>query len=568
METTLSYLDSIENLKANSKADSLIVLFHQDSDFQINNTALTLEIKNHLKVNNNSSPVNVLHSSEAPNSRLILVQLPRIKELFKDNSDVKNIFAPFVREAIKVCLKTGSKNPILFFPDTKLLFDQYYKENYSNNELKSKALKNLWEEKYENHIMASLLAVYQEIYEPLQAREHFLQKQISNPKIENIQVKFPSSAQLKKEDCEKLLRKISAIEEGNILARDVGGSDPERMTPQNCGKFIKDSFKNLNDIVSVTIEADRQVLEREYPLLYAVCRASMAVPRHHPCVVRLEYKSDNQEEVTDNLFFSGKGVTFDTGGADLKVNGAMRFMSRDKCGATGVAGFFKALALLKPKNINATALLGFVRNSIGPDSFVSDEIITSRNGTRDDNRLSLVLIGNTDAEGRLVMCDLLCKLKEEALKLPNNEQKKSLFTVATLTGHVIRAYGPYTSILENGPAKLSEIGKKIKDSGEKVGQGCELTNLRGEDFQMIAPGSSAEDVIQTNDKASSATPRGHQFPAAFLSVASGLCNHGLDSTDWLNYLHVDIAGSAEELDGLVLPKTTGSPISSFVGAFC
>lgn len=78
----------------------------------------------------------------------------------------------------------------------------------------------------------------------------------------------------------------------------------------------------------------------------------------------------------------GKGVTYDTGGADLKVGGAMRGMSRDKCGAAGVAGFLKTVSILKPKHINATAYLGFVRNSIGADALVGDEIITSRAGVR------------------------------------------------------------------------------------------------------------------------------------------------------------------------------------------
>lgn len=57
-------------------------------------------------------------------------------------------------------------------------------------------------------------------------------------------------------------------------------------------------------------------------------------------------------------------------------------MSRDKCGAAAVAGFFKTIELLQPKGINATAGLALVRNSIGADAYVSDEIIVSRNGNR------------------------------------------------------------------------------------------------------------------------------------------------------------------------------------------
>ncbi len=98
----------------------------------------------------------------------------------------------------------------------------------------------------------------------------------------------------------------------------------------------------------------------------------------------------------NSIFLIGKGVTYDTGGADIKYGGVMRGMSRDKCGAAACAGFMKTISYLKPKNVNVIADLGFVRNSAGPDNYVSDEIIVSRAGVR-------VLIGNTDAEGRMVM---------------------------------------------------------------------------------------------------------------------------------------------------------------------
>ena len=57
-------------------------------------------------------------------------------------------------------------------------------------------------------------------------------------------------------------------------------------------------------------------------------------------------------------------------------------MSRDKCGAAACAGFLKTVALMKPKNVNVVAYLGFVRNSVGPDNYVSDELITSRAGVQ------------------------------------------------------------------------------------------------------------------------------------------------------------------------------------------
>lgn len=81
----------------------------------------------------------------------------------------------------------------------------------------------------------------------------------------------------------------------------------------------------------------------------------------------------------------------------------MAGMSRDKCGAASVAGFFAVLKLLKPENIRVVGGLCMVRNSIGSNCYVSDELIVTRAGVR-------VRIGNTDAEGRLCMTDTLCRV--------------------------------------------------------------------------------------------------------------------------------------------------------------
>lgn len=119
------------------------------------------------------------------------------------------------------------------------------------------------------------------------------------------------------------------------------------------------------------------------------------------------------------------GVTYDTGGADVKVGGHMLGMSRDKCGAAAVIGFMQVVNLLQPKNIRVVAGVGIVRyvyllplklapnlfllihiyrNSIGSNSYVADEVITARSGAR-------VRVINTDAEGRMIMADILCRVR-------------------------------------------------------------------------------------------------------------------------------------------------------------
>lgn len=140
-----------------------------------------------------------------------------------------------------------------------------------------------------------------------------------------------------------------------------------------------------------------------------------------------------------------------------------------------------------------------------------------------------------------------------------------------LIGHAIRAYGPYGICLDNGPARKANVSPRIQAGGHILGDPFEVSTLRREDYAYVAPGAASEDVVQANDKASTATARGHQYPMAFMSIASGLDNFGLDKEkkDQIAYTHVDIAGSAEELSGtgFSLPEVTGNPVPAFAATF-
>ncbi|MEC8651223.1 MAG: leucyl aminopeptidase family protein, partial [Planctomycetota bacterium] len=203
------------------------------------------------------------------------------------------------------------------------------------------------------------------------------------------------------------------------------------------------------------------------------------------------------------------------------------------------------------------AELGCVRNSIGADAFVADEIITSHAGCR-------VRIGNTDAEGRLVLADLLSHLRVTGKKANNPE----LFTVATLTGHAGRAVGPYNIALDNGPAHERYTSESLSEAGELLGDPFEVSRLRREDYDFVAPRTQADDVLQCNNAASSATPRGHQFPAAFLVHAAGLTAHGIDSDKPMPFTHIDIGGSGCEGGDWQHGKPSGRPVVAMLAALC
>ncbi|RKP23049.1 hypothetical protein SYNPS1DRAFT_19216, partial [Syncephalis pseudoplumigaleata] len=396
---------------------------------------------------------------------------------------------------------------------------------------------------YERYLEVTLLSLLHESYIPLQTREARANKPEAAT-LTGLSV-LPSAGG---QSIDAAVATVAALEQGRRIARDLGGSDPERMAPPRFADYVVEAMAPVADRLSVEVIDDPAVLAREFPLLAAVARCSLAVPRHHPRVVRLEYRSPEPTQVKEHLYLVGKGITYDTGGADVKAGGHMRGMSRDKCGAAGVAGFMRTVAELQPRHLNVTAYLALVRNSIGADSYVSDEVIEARSGVR-------VIVGNTDAEGRMVMTDLLCKCREEVLATRARAggaaaaPAASLFTVATLTGHVIRAYGHYGAAVPNGPAYAeSKVPQRLLEAGEHWGDPFELSRLRREDMDMGRARCNMGDIISSNSAPSTMTSRGHMFPAGFMIIASGLERHGLDQADpdqRIAYTHLDIAGSAE-----------------------
>lgn len=384
------------------------------------------------------------------------------------------------------------------------------------------------------------------LWQPLEAREDLGDKNVEPVQKLGVAVLGGSFAK-------KQADWVAAVDAGVRLARDLCGTNPERMAPLKFAAYVQAACKGSG--VKVTVNKDAKKLLKDYPLLMAVSRASMSVARHRPCVVRMEYKPTGKIERT--ILIAGKGVTYDTGGADLKVNGVMAGMSRDKGGAAAAAGVVLAAAKLKLKGVQVIAELGLVRNSIGADAFVADEIIKSHAGCR-------VRIGNTDAEGRLVLADLLSHLRVTGNKAKNPE----LFTVATLTGHAGRAVGPYNIALDNGPAHERFTSESLSEAGDLLGDPFEVSRLRREDYAFVAPRTKADDVLQCNNAASSATPRGHQFPAAFLVLASGLGAHGIDGKKPMPFTHIDIGGSGCEGGDWQHGKPSGRPVVAMLSALC
>jgi leucyl aminopeptidase len=447
----------------------------------------------------------------APGQRLILAPTG---PLLRDFDDVRCI-ADVAKIAIQQAKAAGAVRPLLW-------------------------LQTPADPRYSEALAVAYLAAAQALWQPLEGREARGELQVE-PVLAIGLIGLPADQ----------ANFLAATEAGRRLARDLCGTEPERMAPLRFADYCVDAFAGTD--VKVKVETNNEQLLADYPLLMAVARSSLAVPRHRPAVIRLEYNPSGP--VSKTLLFAGKGLVYDTGGADLKINGGMAGMSRDKGGAAAVAGFMKTVAMLKPAGLKVVAEIGAVRNSIGSDAFVADEIITSHAGVR-------VRIGNTDAEGRLVLADLMSHLRQQAKDAVN----PALFSIATLTGHAARAVGPYTALVENGAARKNGVSAQIAQAGDIWGDPSELSSSRREDFAFIKARSCADDVLSCNNAPSSVTARGHQFPMAFLVVAAGLDqSSALENS--LPYVHIDIAGSGVDGGDWQHGKPSAAPVTSLAATY-
>jgi len=171
-------------------------------------------------------------------------------------------------------------------------------------------------------------------------------------------------------------------------------------------------------------------------LFYAVGQAALSEPR----MVIVHYEGDSENK-NDILALVGKGVTYDTGGLNLKPTGYMEDMYGDKNGSCAVIGALHGVLASKPKK-NIIFAMAFAENAIDSKAYKPGDIITSRKGLT-------VEIGNTDAEGRLVLCDTLTYVQD-------NFKPNTIIDLATLTGAVMVALGNETAGLFANDDTLSK----------------------------------------------------------------------------------------------------------------
>lgn len=206
------------------------------------------------------------------------------------------------------------------------------------------------------------------------------------------------------------------IAAGVFLARDLVNTPTNEMGPDELESAIRDLAHQHN--ASVNVVSGEDLLSGNFPMIHAVGRASAQAPR----LVDMQWGPENGPKIT----LVGKGVCFDTGGLDIKPSASMLLMKKDMGGAANVLGLASMIMEAKMK-VRLRVLIPAVENAISGNAFRPGDILKSRKGIT-------VEIGNTDAEGRLVLAD--------ALALADEEKPELLIDMATLTGAARVALGP------------------------------------------------------------------------------------------------------------------------------
>ena len=209
---------------------------------------------------------------------------------------------------------------------------------------------------------------------------------------------------------------IRSAAQASYLTRDLINIPANDMGPDELEKAVRQLSQSHKARTSV-IKGDA-LLKKNFPMIHAVGRASTSAPR----LIDMVWGPVNGPKIT----LVGKGVTFDTGGLNIKPGGSMALMKKDMGGAANVLGLAKMIMDAKLK-VRLRVLIPAVENSISGNAFRPGDILSSRKGLS-------VEIGNTDAEGRLVLGDALC--------LADEERPQLLIDMATLTGAARVALGP------------------------------------------------------------------------------------------------------------------------------
>ncbi|MBX7118370.1 MAG: leucyl aminopeptidase [Gemmatimonadaceae bacterium] len=313
-----------------------------------------------------------------------------------------------------------------------------------------------------------------------------------------------------------------AVAEGQRLARRLAMLPGNICTPEYLARTARDIAKRHR--LTVKVFGRREMARMRMGSFLAVAQATTQDPK----LIVLEYKGGRRGEAPVALV--GKGLCFDSGGISIKPAPSMELMKFDMSGAAGVLGAMEAIARMRLR-INVVALIGSTTNMLGGEAMKPGDVVRASNG-------KTIEIQNTDAEGRLVLADVLTYAQRY--------KPQACVDAATLTGACVIALGNTTvGVLGNDQGVIDEVLAAGRRGGEV---GWQLPMF--EEYKDLIR-SDVADMRNIGGRGA-----GTITAALFLA----------EFAEGMPWVHLDVAGTAySETDLVVMPKgPTGTPVRTFV----
>ncbi len=267
------------------------------------------------------------------------------------------------------------------------------------------------------------------------------EKKDSQLKSIYISAVLPKKSALTEQKINDSIEAASVVATSVNFVRDIVNLAPDDATPIQVATIAEKVAKE--EEFECLVYDEKFLKDEEMGAFLSVARASA----HPPRLVHMSYKPKGGLTPSKRVVLIGKGLTYDSGGLSLKPSDYMVTMKADKAGACAVIGIMQAAAKLN-LNVEIHGFLGLCENMIGGNAYKPDDILRAKNK-------KTIEIRNTDAEGRLVLADVLCYAQDYFKKAA--KPFDYMIDMATLTGACVVALGEYTSGVMGHSEKLKKL---------------------------------------------------------------------------------------------------------------
>lgn len=299
-----------------------------------------------------------------------------------------------------------------------------------------------------------------------------------------------------------IIKKVEIVSRNTLLCRDLVNEVSEKTDSRGIAREAASLAKLPG--VTCRVLGKKEIEKLKMGLLLAVNKGSGKPPH----LVILTYRGDPRSR--KSIAVIGKGITFDSGGMNLKPSGHIEDMRTDMAGAAAALYTLKSAAELKLKK-NVYAVLPLTDNMLSNDSYRPGDVFTAYNGTT-------VEIGNTDAEGRLILADAIAYAEK-------NLKPDAIVDIATLTGACVVTFG---EIMAGYVTTDDTLGALLETAGKGTGENIWRLPLHKDYEENLK--SDVADLCNISSEKNAGTIMGGIFLKNFVTTG--------------HWAHIDIAGTA------------------------